>query len=155
MLRAFFLNFTENFEYSLQVIQRLCTTPCVPGIPGIQNYIANSLQLSIDPEKEQEYIDKLKQWEDIDDRLERQEILVADLQGRLSKQEEVVGSCRSNVDVLEKDLSNVKIEMKTCQEAIDSTSKNTSYLSGELEKVKERTDDIVADQGKETSNNVG
>ena len=96
------------------MILRLCAT-----IPGIQNYLANSLQLSIDTVKENELYDRIKHLADSDQRLEKVERDLEKLQGR--------------VNIHEDDISNIKA-------TVDETSK-------EVEQEKKRTDAIKKKQG--------
>ena len=117
-------------------------------MPGIQNYIDATLQLSLDPEKEQEYIDKLRQWEDFDDRMKKLEKQSAEILKGLKDHGDKLEANKTTMRDIVVDLDNVKIDFGAVKQDVKRTAAKTKNLTAELEKEKKKTDSMQADQGK-------
>ena len=102
------------------MIVRLCAT-----IPGIQNYLANSLQLSIDTVKENELHDRIKHLADSDQRLEKVERDLEKLQGRVNIHEDVISNIKATIDETSKEVEKEK-------KKIDAIQSNQGMLTGIL-----------------------
>ena len=102
------------------MIVRLCAT-----IPGIQNDVANSLQLSIDTVKENELYDRIKHLADSDQRLEKVERDFEKLQGIVNIHEDVIGNMKATMDETSKEVEQEK-------KKIDAIQSNQGMLKGIL-----------------------
>ena len=102
------------------MIVRLCAT-----IPGIQNDVANSLQLSIDTVKENELHDRIKHLADSDQRLEKVERDLEKLQGRVNIHEDVISNIKATIDETSKEVEKEK-------KKIDAIQSNQGMLTGIL-----------------------
>lgn len=135
--------FQDKWKEASDVIQRLCVS-----IPGIQNYLANFLQLSIDPEKEQDYIDRLKQYEEFDTHLEKNEKLLKEAQDDLKKTTQSVLSHETDIKSLRTDVDDVSTDLKTCKKDIEQSVVFTKTLADDLETQKKTTAAIQDEQEK-------
>ena len=102
------------------MIERLCAT-----IPGIQNYLANSLQLSIDTVKENELHNRIKHLADSDQRLEKVERDLEKLQRRVNIHEDVISNIKATIDETSKEVEKEK-------KKIDAIQSNQGMLTGIL-----------------------
>lgn len=135
------IEFQDRWQETSDVIQRLCTS-----IPSIQNDLASILQLSMDPDKEQVYIDKLRQWEDFDLRFERHETQIKEVQDSVSKHAATITSCETDIKDLKVNLDQITTDIKSVQEEYGETATLTKIISADLEREKKKLEVIQADQ---------
>ena len=105
------------------------------------------LKLSLEPEKEQEYIDKLNEFEDFEARISKQEkqniAILQNLREQTDKGETNEATIRDHGT----QLKNVNTEVGVIKEDVKLTAVKTERLTVELEKLDKKTDALQAEQG--------
>ena len=102
----------------------------------------------MDPEKEQEYIDKLKEFEDFDARITKQEKQSTAILQSLQEQKDKIAANEATTRDYGVDLGKVKHDVGIVKEDVKRTAAKADRLNAGLEKVIKKTDAIQADQGK-------
>ena len=108
------------------------------------------MQLSLDPEKEQDLIDKLEEWENFDNRLKNQERQSMAILKRLHEQEGRTDTHEATMINHEVDMQDVKHDVGVVKEDVKCIAAKADRLTTGLEKVEKASEAMQADQGKNT-----
>ena len=102
----------------------------------------------MDPEKEQEYIDKLKEFDDFDARITKQEKQSTAILQSLQEQKDKLDISEATITDHGVDLGKVKHDVGIVKEDLKRAAAKADHLNAGLEKVIKKTDAMEADQGK-------
>ena len=105
------------------------------------------LKLSLDPEKEQEYIDKLNEFEDFDARISKQEKQNIAILQSLQEQRDKGEANAATILNHSTQLKSVKSDVGVVKEDLKLTAARTDRLTAGLEKLDKKTDALQAEQG--------
>ena len=105
------------------------------------------LKLSLEPEKEQEYIDKLNEFEDFEARISKQEKQNIAILQKLREQRDKGEANEATIRDHGTQLKNVNTEVGVIKEDVKLTAAKTDRLTVGLEKLDKKTDALQAEQG--------
>ena len=114
------------------MIQRLCV-----NTPDIQNLLTRLLQQPIDPAKEKEYLEKLKEWNEFGLKLERLEHQIENVQEKVTEYDIRQKEYKDDLIKHKSEIEELKAQNEQHNENIDTCKKGVEMHDVEIENLRD------------------